>query len=333
MVELASTGKGDYQVERYAIEPLPKDAMVDGSISAPDVVEEAVKRALKRMSTSTRGVAMALPAAAVISKKITVPAGLRGNELEELVSSEASQYIPFSMDEVNLDFQPLGLSPDSPEELDVMIAAARKEKVEDLVAIAETVGLKVMVMDVDAYASLAAFDLIARQLPSRGKSTIALVDIGANTMRLTAMHNGEQVYTREQAFGGDMLTQNVMMRFGMGYAEAENAKRSGSLPEEYLSELLPQFMDSLALEVSRLLQFFFTATQFNKVEHVILAGGCSAIDGVDELVATRTQVDTIIANPFAGMMVSSKVRPQGLLADASSLMTACGLALRRFDPS
>jgi len=334
-VELSSTGKGDYQIERYAIETLPKDAVIDGSISAPDAVEDAIKRALKRMSTSTRGVAMALPTSAVISKKISVPANLRDNEMEELVLSEASQYIPFSIDEVNLDFQIIGKSPDSPDDVEVMVAAARRERVEELIAVADAVGLKVVVMDVDINAQLAALDLVTRQLSSRGKATVALVDVGASTMRLTALHNGEQVYMREQAFGGDMLTQNVMMRYGMDYNEAETAKRRGSLPTEYASELLPQFMDNLALEVSRLLQFFFTSTQFNKVDHVVLAGGCCAIEGVDELVATRTQVATIVADPFAGMQVSGKVRSQshGLRAEASSLMTACGLALRRFDPS
>jgi type IV pilus assembly protein PilM len=333
LVELSSTGKDAYQVDRYAIEALPKDAVIDGGIAAHEVVEEALKRAVKRMSTSTSGVAMALPASAVISKKINVPAGMRENELEEFVVSEAGGHIPFSIEEVNLDFQVLGKAPDSPEEVEVLLAAARKEKVEDMVALADSVGLKAMILDVDAYAIQTAFGLIARQLPGRGKGTLALVDIGATMMRLTVLHDGDVVYSREQNFGGDTLTQNIMMRFGMDHEEAENGKRNHSLPEEYLSELLPQFMDNLALEVSRLLQFFFTATQYSKVDHLVLAGGCAAIEGADELVATRTQVDTVIANPFAGMLLSSKVRPQSLLADASSLMTACGLALRRFDPS
>ncbi|MDR1646707.1 MAG: pilus assembly protein PilM [Zoogloeaceae bacterium] len=333
LVELSSTGKGAYQVDRYAIEALPKDAVIDGSISMPEAVEETLKRALKRMSTSTNGVAMALPASAVISKKINVPAGMRASELEEFVVSEAGSHIPFPMEEVNLDFQVLGKAPDSPEEVEVLLAAARKEKIEDMVALADSVGLKAMVLDVDAYAIQAAFGLVVSQLPGQGKGTYALVDIGASMMRLTVLHDGEVVYNREQNFGGNTLTQNIMMRFGMDHNEAENGKRNHSLPEEYLSEILPQFLDSLALEVSRLLQFFFTATQYNRVDHVVLAGGCAAIEGVDELVATRTQVDTVIANPFAGMLLSSKVRPQSLLVDAPSLMTACGLALRRFDPS
>jgi type IV pilus assembly protein PilM len=333
MVELSSTGRGEYRVDRYAVEALPKDAVVDGNIAVPTAVEDAVRRGLKRLSTSLRDVAMALPTSAVISKKIIVPAGMREDEMEAFVTSEASQYIPFAMDEVNLDYQVLGASSVSPDELEVTIAAARKEKVEDRQAVAEAVGLRVAVMDVDAYASLAAFDLIARQLPSKGKGVVGLVDIGVNVIRFTALYDGAQVYAREQAFGGNVLTQDIVRRFGMSYSEAEASKRSGALPEEYATELLPQFMDNLALEVSRALQFFFTSTQYNKVDHIVLAGGCASIEGIDELVATRTQCSTIVANPFAGMLLSNKVRAQSLLVESSSLLTACGLAMRRFDPS
>jgi type IV pilus assembly protein PilM len=333
MVELSSSGRGEYRVERYVIESLPKDAVVDGGIVKPADVEDAVRRASKRLSSSVREVAMALPASAVISKKIFVPAGLREDEMEPLVAAEASQYIPFAIDEVNLDYQVIGASPTNPDELEVVIAAARKEKVEERQAVAEAAGFKVQVMDVDSYATLAAFELVSRQLRAKEGAIIALIDIGVNATRLTVLRNGEPVYTRDQAFGGGTLTQDIARRFGMDYSEAEAAKREGSLPEEYNSELLPQFMDNLALEVSRGLQFFFTSTQFNKVDHVVLAGGCAAIDGIDELVATRTQVNTIVANPFAGMLLSSKVRAKNLLADASSLITACGLALRRFEPS
>jgi len=105
------------------------------------------------------------------------------------------------------------------------------------------------------------------------------------------------------------------------------------LPEGYEIELLNPFMENLALEVSRALQFFFTSTQYNQVDHIVLAGGCAVIPGIDEVVATRTQVNTLIANPFANMVLSDRVRAKSLLADASSLMVACGLALRRFDPS
>ena len=226
----------------------------------------------------------------------------------------------------------LGQSPGSPDDVEVLIAASRKEKVEDRVAVAEAAGLKPLVMDVESYAAQAAFELVEGQLPESGKNkVIALVDVGSNVMNVTVFKNDQAVYSREQAFGGYQLTQDIMRQYGMNADEAESAKRANTLPENYESDLLRPFVDNLALEVSRALQFFFTSTQFNQINHIVLAGGCAVIPGVDEAVAGRTQINTIIANPFIGMLLSDRVREKSLQADASSLMVACGLALRRFD--
>lgn len=332
MVELASDGKDGYRVERYTIEVLPKDVVSDGNIVNLEAAAESVKRAWKKLATSTRHVAIALPASSVITKKIIVPAGQREEELELQVESEANQYIPFALEEVNLDFQVLGPAPSSPDEIEVLIAASRKEKVEDRVAVAEAAGLKPMVMDVESYAVLSSFELIEKQFPDGGKGQIiALVDVGANVMNLTVLRNDQQLYTREQAFGGNQLTQDIARHYGMSFEEAEAAKRSNNLPDNYEAELLRPYIESMALEVSRALQFFFTSTQFNQINHIVLSGGCAVIPGADEVVASRTQINTIVANPFADMVLSDRVRAKNLLTDASSLMVACGLALRRFD--
>ena len=332
MVELSDAGKGVICVDRYVIEPLPRDAVLDGNITNLDQVTETVSRAWKRLGTSTRYVAMALPTAAVITKRIIVAAGLREQELEVQVESEANQYIPFALEEVNLDFQVIGPAPSGPDEVELLIAASRKEKVEDRVACAEAAGLKPVVMDVEAYAAQAAFELIEKQLPDGGKDRIlALVDIGANVMNVTVLKNDQSIYTREQAFGGSQLTQDIMRTYGMSAEEAETAKRNNALPENYEAELLRPFMENLALEVSRALQFFFTSTQFNKVDNIVLAGGCAIIPGIAETVAGRTKVDALLANPFVNMVPSSRIRPKHLLTDAPSLLVACGLALRRFD--
>lgn len=334
MVELTSNGKDGYRVERYTIEVLPKDAVSDGNISNLDAVVDCVKRAWKRMGTATRNAAMALPASAVITKKIIVPAGLREGELETQVESEANQYIPFAIDEVNLDYQIVGPAPNSDEEVEVLLAASKKERVEDRVAVADAAGLKAVVVDVESFAALAAFEMIEKQLPESGKDQIiALIDAGANVLNMTVLRNDQQVYAREQAFGGAQLTQDIARHYGMSFEEAESAKREGNLPEGYELELLTPFMENLALEVSRALQFFFTSTQYNHVDHLVLAGGCAVIPGIDEVVATRTQVNTLIANPFANMALSDRVKAKNLLADSSSLLVACGLALRRFDPT
>lgn len=333
MVELSDAGKGLYRIERYTIEPLAKDAVSDGNIANLEVVSEAIKHAWRHMGTRIRNVALALPAAAVITKKIIVPSGLSEIELELQVESEANQYIPFALDEVNLDFQVLGPAPNSPEEVEVLIAASRKEKVEDRVAAVESAGLKAVVMDVESFATQTSYDLIAPQLPNNGRDqTIAIIDIGSAMMHVNILLNNQSVYMREQSFGGNQLTQEIQRRYSLSSEEAEIAKRNGGLPENYETEVLQPFLDTLALEAYRALQLFFSSTQFNRVDHILLAGGCAMIPGVDEAVTQRTQIRTSIANPFAGMAISSKIKPRQLAQDAPMLMIACGLAVRRFDP-
>jgi len=332
MVELVEAGK-NLSLERYVIEPLPKDAVSDGNIANLEAVGEAVKRAHRNLGSRVRNVAVALPSAAVITKKITVPAGQTESELEVQVETEANQYIPFALDEVNLDFQVIGQSASTPDEVEILIAASRKEKVEDRVAAIESAGLKALVMDVESFATQAAFELIEKQLPNGGaEQTVAVVDVGAAMMHINVIRDGQQIYTREQAFGGNQLTTDIQRKFSLSAEEAEAAKRNGGLPDSYEPEVLQPFMDLLALEISRALQFFFTSTQYNAVDHILLAGGCSVIQGLDEVVASRTQVSTMIANPFLNMTQSSRIKTRQLLVDAPSLLIACGLALRRFDP-
>ena len=298
MVELSDSGNGMYRIERYAIEPLPKESLVEGNINNLDAVGEAIKRCHNRLGSSIKNVAIALPNAAVI----------------------------------NLDFQVIGPAPGSEDDVEVLIAASRKEKVEDRVAATELAGLKPVVVDVDLLAAQAAYELIESQFPDKGlDQNIAIVDVGASFTMVNVLRNGQSIYLCEQPFGGSQLTQEIQDKFGLSREEAEVAKRAGGLPDNYETDVLNPFLETFGLEVARALQFFFTSTQFNQVNHIVLSGGCAALPGVDAVVAQRTQVNTLIANPFANMALSSKVRPKNLQQDAPSMMVACGLALRRFD--
>jgi len=332
LVELAEAGKGAYRLERYTIEPLPRDAVTDGNIVNLDQVADGVRRAWKRLGSRNRNVALALPAAMVITKKIIVPAAQKEEDLELTVEAEANQYIPFALDEVNLDFQIIGPAPNAPDEVEVLIAASRKEKVEDRVAVAESAGLKPLVMDVESYATQAAFELIAPTLLANGRDqNIALVDIGAHATHLYVLRNNQFLFSRDQASGGNQLTHDIQRAFNLSPEEAEAAKRNQGLPENYDTDVLQPFMETLALEVTRALQFFFTSTSYNQVDQIILAGGCSLLPGLDELIAKRAGVPTAVANPFVNMAVSDQVRPRQLAQDAPLLLVACGLALRSFE--
>ena len=332
MVELSASGKGTYRLEGYSIAAIPKDAILDGNIVGLEQVSDAVKLAWKLLGSREKRTALALPSAAVITKKVMMSADLRETDMEAQVEAEANQYIPFPLEEVNIDFQVIGPAHNNPDEVEVFIAASRKEKIEDRVAAAEDAGLKVIVMDVDTYATEAAYSLVANQLPNAGKDqTVMIIDIGAVMMHINVLQDNKSVYIREQAFGGSQLTQEIQRRFGLSIEEAEIAKRKGGLPESYDNEVLQPFMLSLSTEVARALQFFTSSTQYNRIDHIVLAGGCAAIPTMDVMVQDRTQVNTIIANPFQSMSLGSKVKQQQAAIDAPALIVACGLAMRGVD--
>ena len=329
MVELSSDGRGVYKLEGYSMSPLTKDAMVDGSVGDLEKVVDAMKLAWKLLGSHERQAALALPAAAVISKKVQMNADLSEEDMEAQVEAEANQYIPFSLDEVNIDFQIIGPAQNSPDEVEVLIAASRKEKIEDRLAAAEGAGLKVIVMDVESYATEAAYSLVASQLTNAGREqTVMIVDIGASMMHINVLNDNKSVYTRDQSFGGGQLTQEIQRRFGLSLEEAEIAKRKGGLPESYEGEVLQPFVQLLAMEVARSLQLFTSSTQYNRVDHIVLAGGCAAISGIDTLVQDRTEVHTVVANPFHSMTINTRLKPQQAAVDAPALLIACGLAMR-----
>jgi len=332
IVELSEGASGVLRLERYAIEPLPRGAVVDGNVDKIDIVSDAVRRAWRRSGTRIKNVSMALPASAVITKRIALPANLREEELEMQVESEANQYIPFALDEVSLDFQVLGPIPNAPDDVEVLIAASRKEKVEDRMAVALAAGLKPVVVDVESYASRAALTRLIEQLPNGGEGlVIAVFYVGANTTGVTVMHEGEAIYEREQPFGGQQLTGDIARTYGIPSEEAEQKKRSGDLPANFESDVLKPFIETAATEITRALQFFFTSTPYTRVDQIMLAGGSAVLTGLADALMERAQVPTSVISPFKGMEVGSGVREKQLRLDAPALLTPCGLAMRRFD--
>lgn len=334
MVELSKTDKkkAGYCVERYVIEPLQANVMQEGGIVNLDAVSEALERSWKRLGSKVKNIALALPASDVITKKIFVPAGQREEDLEFQVENEASQYIPFALDEVNIDFQILRSLPNNSDEVEVLIVASRRDKVEDRIAAALSAGLKTIVMDVEPYAVQTVFELVKNQLPECGEDqVIAMVDIGATIMKFNVLHKGKSVYLRDQSFGGNQLTQDIRSQFKLSLHDSEKMKRSGELPENYKIDVLQPFCETLALEVMRAIQFFYTSTQYSQINYILIAGGCAVIPGLDEIISSRTHVSTLVVNPFSSMELSSRIIPRQINAHAPSLLIACGLAMRSFD--
>lgn len=331
LLELSKNGD-KYRVESYSVEPLPVNSVVEKNITDVEAVGEALKKAVKRSGSRQRNAALAVAGSAVITKIVQMPADLSEEELESQIIVEADQYIPYSLEEVNLDFEVQGPNEASSDHMDVLLAASRSENIDIRVAAADLGGLISKVVDVEAYAIDNAFSLIAPQLPNAAKDMIvAVFDVGATMTTLNVLHDSKTIYIREAVFGGKQLTEEIQRRYGLSYEEAGMAKKQGGLPDNYAPEVLDPFKEALTQQISRSLQFFFSASQFSSVDHIVLAGGNAAIADIDQLIEQRLGITTSIANPFANMTLSPRIKAQVLSNDASALMIACGLALRSFD--
>ncbi len=321
-----------YRVESYAVEPLPPNAVVEKNISDVEGVGEAIKRVLSRSKCSSRMAAVAVAGSAVITKTIEMDASLSDDEMENQITVEADQYIPYPLDEVAIDFEVQGLSERNPDQVEVLLAACRKENVEMREAALELGNLKPAVVDIEAHAMKRAFELLKPQLGSNPEDlVVAIIDVGATMTTLSVLAEDKSIYTREQLFGGKQLTEEIQRRYSLSFEEAGLAKKQGGLPDDYQEEVLEPFKEAVLQQVTRSLQFFFSSSQYDDVDYIVLAGGTSSIDGLAGMIETKLGTPTIVANPFVDMSLSSRVDADALANDAPAMMISCGLAMRSFD--
>ncbi len=330
LLELSRHGDR-YRVETYAVKPLPPNAVVEKNINDQEAVAEVIRAMVKQSKTKLKYAAVAVAGSAVITKMIDLPAGLSDDAMETQISLEADQYIPFPLEEVAIDFEVQGVSPRNPEQVEVLLAACRRENVEMRASVLQLSELIPEKVDIEAYSMERAFELISEQLEDQEGQVVAIIDIGATMTTLSVLVDGKTVYTREQLFGGKQLTEEIQRRYGLSREEAGLAKKQGGLPDDYESEVLAPFKEAVVQQVTRSLQFFFSASQYNDVDYIILAGGVASLEGLVGLIEEKLGTQTVVANPFARMSVSSRVNAVSLANDAPSLMIVTGLAMRSFD--
>jgi type IV pilus assembly protein PilM len=330
LLELSRSGD-KYRVESYAVSSLPQDAVVEKTVNDIDGVTNAVRSVIAQSRSKLKHVAAAVAGSAVITKLVEMPAGLSDDDMETQLTLEADQYIPYPLEEVALDFEVQRTVPGREGMVEVLLAACRRETIDARVEAIENAGLEPRVMDVEAYAMERSYGLIRDSLELDESSVVAILDIGATMTTLSVLRNGQTIYTREQLFGGKQLTDEIMRRYGLPLEEAGLAKKQGGLPDDYEEELLNPFRDAVVQQVTRSLQLFFSSSQYNDVDYIIMAGGVSYMDGLADLVQERLGTPTAVANPFAEMSISPRVNAVALASDAPALMIACGLALRSFD--
>ncbi len=326
-------GGGQYRVEAYAAEPTPHNAINEKAIVDAEAVGDAIRRAVKRSGARSSEAAVAISGDAAITKTIQMPKTLSENELEGQVELQADQYIPFPMEEVSYDFQVIGPSEKDPDMLDVLLVATRTENVEQRQAAVQAAGLTAKLVDVEAFALENACKLLTHQMPDGGiDRTIAVIDFGASSTTFSVLKNLKVIYTRDFAFGGQQLTEEIMRTYGLSMEEAGRAKKEGGLPSNYQPEVLDPFIDDMTQQVSRSLQFYLASgSGREQPERILVCGGCANISGVDDVIASRVGIPAERGDPLGQMKLSSRAKAQAVKKDATALLTACGLALRSFD--
>ena len=301
-----SVKNGRYWVESYGLSPLLDGSVVEKSILNPEAVADALERAVNIANPQSQNVASAVPTSMVINKVIEMDADMSDEEREVQIRMDAEQYIPFPLDEVSLDFEVLNDKLATPNRVNVLLVATRSENIESRIEVLEIAGLTPKIADVESYAVERAFEVFSDTLPM-GVNLVGILDIGHTMTTLSVMQNGKIIYTREQVFGGKQLTQDVQNRYGLSYEEAGRAKKDRTLPDDFETEVLMPFLEAVVQQAARSLQFFFSSSQFNEIDHILLAGGNANIPGLAKLLQQKLGYRVTIANPFLQMGFSPQI--------------------------
>lgn len=326
LVALAKSGKG-FVLDAYAIVTFSPNAVIDGNIQDVAEVAGAIEKAMKVAGGKLSSAVTAVPASAVITKIIEMSNAFTELELEDQIKVEADQFIPYPLDEVALDFEVKGAAKSNAKLNEILLVACRKTDVEQREDAVSAAGLNSEIVDVDTFAIERAINIILSDVEDSNLLT-GIVDIGASTLTLNVFKGTENIYTREQAFGGNDLTNLISQQYGMNVEEVEQSLRLGELSPEIQDSAVLPFRNTVAQQVSRALQFFYSSGAHGELSTLYLSGGTSSIEGLAAQLEEELGLQTQIANPFASMSVNSRVNSERLKRDAQSLVKAAGLALR-----
>lgn len=335
LVELSRSDSGSrraYRVEACASDMLPPGAVDARKIKQTDAVSEVVRALLRRSGSAAQHAAVAVSGAAVISRVLKLPAGLGEYDMESMVELEADRYLPQRIDEVRYDFDLLGPTAGSDETVDVLLVASRGDVVDDLIHVIESAGLVAGIVDAEQYAVEHVYQELFRQdLAGEGFDTVAVIDIGTDTMNVHLFSDGDLRQTREYHIGGQQLTRDISDAWGLEPGEAEARKCSGGLPDDYPETLLQPYVRRLSQDIRGAVQIFQTSDGGAPVELILLTGGSAGLAGITALLEQQIGIPVRVLDPFASMQFGRNLDPDKLREQAPAFTVACGLALRRFD--
>jgi type IV pilus assembly protein PilM len=330
LVELDEGKKGSYILRGLGLAQLPPETIVEGNIQDRGAVIETIKQLLGNVKPSTKGVATSISGYSVIVKKISV-AKASPEELEESIHWEAEQYIPFDINDVNIDFQVLAESESNPEQLEVMLVAAKKDIIDTYTGLLRDAGLIPAVIEVDSFAMGNAYEI--NQIGADLETCTALIDIGAEKMNINIVKSGTPSLTRDASFGGRQITERIQREQGLSFEEAENLKLAGSPDPEVMKAMEGIYLSVLSAwvsEVERSVELFSATYPTEKVSRIILSGGSSRVSGLPELLSSGTGLEVEIFDPFVQLEYDAKGFDASYLKYVGPQLAICtGLALRK----
>ena len=330
VLELTQTKTGARRLVNFGMVRLPPEAIVDGAVMNTNAVVDAIRELVQRHRIKTREVVTSVSGHSVIIKRINLPV-MTSEELDESIQWEAEQYIPFDVNDVNIDVQILDESGDEAGQMEVLLVAARKELINEYVSLIHEAGLVPTVIDVDAFAVENAFEL-NYELPDE---TIALVNVGASTVNINVLRNGITAFTRDVGIGGRQVTEEIQRALNISFEEAESMKIGGDerdanavVPEE-IEGVIRTVSESIATEIHRSLDFYLSTAAGDNLSRIYLSGGGARTPGLGTAISRLTHTPIEVLDPFRRIEIDERVfNPRYLQDTAPQACVSVGLALR-----
>ena len=328
LVELREDKKG-YKLQNLAISPLPSEAIVDGALMDSVTIIDAIRDVIANSKTKARDVVTSVSGHSVIVKKISLPF-MTEAELEESIQWEAERYIPFDINDVNIDFQIFGAAPENPEVMDVVLVAAKKDMINDYVSIIMEAGLNPVIIDIDSFA---LENMLAINYDIAKEETVAIVNVGASVANINIVKNNISAFTRDIFKGGNQITEEIQRQLHVDHEEAEKIKVGSKVDltsQSVIEDVLKTASESLAVEIGNSLDFFQSTTTYEKIGKLYLSGGGSKIKDFDMTLQQQIGIPVEIANPFKKVEYSGKAFDLEYLREIGPIMAVgVGLASRK----
>jgi type IV pilus assembly protein PilM len=328
LVELKEKKGGTYSLVKLGLERLSPEAIVDGSIMDSSMVVDTIQRLNTERAVKNSNYATSLSGHSVIIKKITLPA-MSAEELAESIQWEAEQYIPFDINDVNLDYVPLA-TPGAADSIDVILVAVKKDKINDYTSVISQTGKMPVLVDVDAFALQNAYEA---NYELEGSRVLALVNIGASVTNVNVLSGDSSMFWRDITFGGNQYTDAIQRELSLSFEQAEDLKRGRPAGEYTIQQVIPilnSVSEDFAGELRKTLDFFTATSGADRVDEIVLAGGGAGVLNLDAILRDKFGIPVSVMDPFRKISVDeSQFNPEELAEMAPSMAVAVGLALRK----